>query len=101
VISSDGFKFLGLYLAFNLLAFALYFLDKTAARNGHRRISERTLLMLAFLGGSIGAVAAQKLLRHKTQKEPFRSILKAIVVLHVTLAVAAGSLFVAEKTGFI
>ncbi len=75
-----------LFLALNLLVFFIYFLDKKAARNGGWRISERTLLTLALIGGSLGAVAAQKLLRHKTKKKPPRSILAAILILHGTLA---------------
>ncbi|WP_237352587.1 DUF1294 domain-containing protein [Rhizobium leguminosarum] len=45
----------------------------------------RSLLFLALIGGSLGAVAAQQLLRHKTRKEPFRSILAAILILHGAL----------------
>ncbi|RUM05801.1 DUF1294 domain-containing protein [Rhizobium chutanense] len=77
-----------LFLALNLIVFSVYFLDKRAARQGGWRISERTLLTLALIGGSLGAVAAQQILRHKTRKEPFRSILAAILILHGTLAVA-------------
>ena len=69
-----------MFLAFNLFVFSVYFIDKQAARAGRRRISEKTLLALTFLGGSPGAVCAQRLLRHKTQKEPFRSILMAITI---------------------
>lgn len=75
-----------LFLALNLFVFSIYFLDKQAARDGRRRISERTLLTLALVGGSLGAVAAQQILRHKTRKEPFRSILAGILVLHGALA---------------
>lgn len=73
------------YIAFNLFVFLVYWWDKEAARNGGWRIRESTLLMLAFLGGSIGAVLAQQLLRHKTRKEPFRSILISIVILQAGL----------------
>ncbi len=82
----DILKITGLFLAFNAFVFSIYFLDKQAARHHRRRISEKTLLMLAFVGGSLGAVCAQRLLRHKTQKEPFRSILRAIFVFHVGAA---------------
>jgi uncharacterized membrane protein YsdA (DUF1294 family) len=74
-----------LFLALNLLVFSIYFMDKQAARHGRWRISERTLLILALIGGSLGALAAQQLLRHKTRKEPFRSILAAILILHGAL----------------
>lgn len=73
------------YLAFNLFVFLIYWWDKEAAKNRERRVPESTLLWLAFLGGSLGAVTAQRLLRHKTRKEPFRSLLMAIVVLHLGL----------------
>nr|KZA97508.1 hypothetical protein A4A59_04610 [Rhizobium leguminosarum] len=50
-----------------------------------KRHAIRSLLFLALIGGSLGAVAAQQLLRHKTRKEPFRSILAAILILHGAL----------------
>jgi uncharacterized membrane protein YsdA (DUF1294 family) len=65
-------------LAMNLWAFAAFWADKRAARLGEWRTPERTLLMLALIGGTSGAIAAQQLLRHKTRKEPFRSILWSI-----------------------
>ncbi|HEY6631636.1 MAG TPA: DUF1294 domain-containing protein [Rhizobiaceae bacterium] len=67
--------------AVNVGAFAAFGADKSFARNGSRRISENTLLWVALAGGSIGAVGAQQLFRHKTRKEPFRSLLYGIVVL--------------------
>jgi uncharacterized membrane protein YsdA (DUF1294 family) len=33
---------------------------------------------LALIGGTPGAIAAQQLVRHKTRKEPFRSLLWGI-----------------------
>ncbi len=90
-----------LLLAYNLFVFAAYFVDKRAARMGHRRISERTLLMLALLGGSLGAVSAQRLLRHKTQKEPFRSLLLAIAVLHAAICGGLLALSIAYRLGIL
>lgn len=75
------------YLAFiNLVTFGAFALDKVAAQNQRRRTPEATLLGLAFVGGSIGALMAQQFLRHKTRKQPFRSILIAIAALHVIAA---------------
>ncbi|AWC21586.1 DUF1294 domain-containing protein [Aminobacter sp. P9b] len=77
-------------LAVNFAAFAAFWRDKRLARSGARRIPEKTLLWLAFAGGSLGALSAQHLFRHKTRKEPFRSRLYAIVALHaVAVAVLA------------
>lgn len=73
------------YLALNLIVFIAFWQDKRAARKGDRRIRERKLLLLALLGGSLGAVTAQHLLRHKTRKEPFRSLLLGIVIAQVGL----------------
>ncbi|MDS7596855.1 DUF1294 domain-containing protein [Agrobacterium tumefaciens] len=85
---------LAAYLTFNLLVFCVYWWDKEAARKGGWRIRESTLLWLAFIGGSAGAVCAQRLLRHKTRKEPFCSILISIIVLHagvlISLAIMSG-----------
>lgn len=85
-----------LYLLLNVLAFCVYWWDKQAAIDGTWRISERTLLGIAFVGGSLGAVTAQQILRHKTRKEPFRTLLMMIVALH-TLG-AASWLFAPELT---
>lgn len=73
--------------ATNLLAFLLFAQDKRAAVAGDRRIPERALLGLAAIGGGLGAVAAQQMLRHKTRKEPFRSLLFLIVAAQAGLAV--------------
>lgn len=40
----------------NVLAFALYGIDKRRARTHHWRIPERRLLSIAWLGGALGAL---------------------------------------------
>jgi uncharacterized membrane protein YsdA (DUF1294 family) len=70
----------------NLAAFLAFALDKRRAENGAWRISERTLLTFAFYGGSLGALLAQQVLRHKTRKEPFRTYLLVIAACHIALA---------------
>jgi uncharacterized membrane protein YsdA (DUF1294 family) len=74
---------LAVYAVASVITFAAYGLDKSAAARGGRRISERTLHVLAFAGGWPGALAGQRVFRHKTQKLSFRVVLWAIVALHV------------------
>lgn len=57
-----------LLVLFNLITFFVFGYDKYLARTNRRRISEKTLLTLALMGGSVGAVFAQKIFRHKSRK---------------------------------
>ena len=68
------------FIALNLLAFAMFWIDKAKARVGAWRVAESTLLMLAFVGGTLGAYAGRAVFRHKTHKQPFNSNLFAIAV---------------------
>ena len=70
-------------IAINFIAFAAFGLDKAKARRGHYRIAESTLLLFAFLGGTLGAYAGRSLFRHKTRKQPFNSHLFSIAVLQM------------------
>ena len=61
-------RFYLLYLlSLSLITFALYAADKSKARRGAWRISEKTLLLSGLLGGAVGALLAMKLFRHKTK----------------------------------
>ena len=71
----------------NLSAYIAFYVDKKLAQANERRISESTLLGLAFFGGSGGAILAQQQFRHKTRKQPFKTLLYLIAILHVGLVV--------------
>ena len=48
---------LGVYLLIvNVAAFAVYGADKLRARQGRWRVPEKTLFLLAIIGGSVGAL---------------------------------------------
>lgn len=70
-------------LAINVLAFAVYGVDKWKARQGRWRVPEATLLGLAALGGSAGAWVAMQLFRHKTKKNKFRYGIPIMFVLQL------------------
>ena len=71
-----------LYLAASSVTFAVYALDKSAARKGAWRKSENTLHLLALAGGWPGALIAQSRLRHKSKKQSFQVVFWATVVLN-------------------
>jgi uncharacterized membrane protein YsdA (DUF1294 family) len=73
---------LALYLVASAITFVAYAIDKRAARKGSWRTKEKTLHLLALIGGWPGALLAQKLLRHKTAKQPFRGVFWLTVVLN-------------------
>jgi uncharacterized membrane protein YsdA (DUF1294 family) len=52
----------------------MYAADKNAARNFNQRTPENTLHLLSLLCGWPGALFAQQLLRHKSQKTSFRNL---------------------------
>ena len=76
-----------LLAAVNLLAFALYGIDKAKAKRGAWRIPEATLLLVAFLGGSVGALLGMELFRHKTKHWKFKILVPLFLVMHIALAV--------------
>ena len=72
-------------LIINLITFYFYWNDKQKAKKGKWRIPENTLLLLAFAGGSIGAMLAMKLFRHKTKHWKFRILVPLFFVLQIFL----------------
>lgn len=72
-------------VAMNVVTFTLMGLDKSYAKRGERRIAERTLLLLAALGGSAGAYLAMKLFRHKTRQTAFAAGLPALVAVNLII----------------
>ena len=59
--------------------------DKLKAKKGAWRIPERTLIGIAVIGGSIGAIAGMNLFRHKTRHLKFSIGLPVILAVQVVL----------------
>lgn len=83
-----------LYAAMSVATFVAYAKDKAAAGNERRRTSENTLHVLSLAGGWPGALVAQQVLRHKTQKQPFRTIFWVTVVANVVAVAFAFAAYV-------
>jgi len=74
VLDRAPFLLLVLYLVTSAAAFMMYREDKLAAQRGTWRIPESNLHAVALVGGWPGALIAQRVYRHKTTKQPFRTI---------------------------
>jgi len=82
-----------LYAGASVVCFGAYAVDKSAAVAGRWRIPESTLLFLGLAGGWPGAIVAQQVLRHKSNKASFRSAFWNTVVLNVVAFVGINSPF--------
>jgi len=82
------------YIGLSVLAFLVYAFDKSAARQGRWRTSERALHLFGLAGGWPGALLAQQLLRHKSAKPGFVAVFWGTVVVNVVA-------FVGWRTGFL
>ena len=68
-----------------IITWIAYGLDKGRAKSGKWRIPERTLLLLALIGGSLGALAGMILFRHKTRKPKFFVSVPVMFVVHCVI----------------
>lgn len=71
----------------NFIAFAMYGIDKYKAKKGLWRVPEKTLLLLAALGGSVGAYGAMQVFRHKTKHAAFYIGVPVIFILQIVAVV--------------
>ena len=74
-------------LAVNIATFLLYGIDKYKAKKGKWRVSEATLLMMAVIGGSIGAWAGMRLWHHKTMHKKFKYGIPLIIIMQIAVCV--------------
>ena len=72
---------------YNFIVFIVYGVDKGKAKKGAWRIPERVLLLLAVLGGSIGALLGMIIFHHKTKKPKFYIGVPAILIIEVTIVI--------------
>ena len=74
-------------LAVNITTFLVYGIDKYKAKKERWRISEATLLLMAVIGGSIGAWVGMRIWHHKTMHKKFKYGIPVIIIFQVALAV--------------
>jgi uncharacterized membrane protein YsdA (DUF1294 family) len=69
----------------NVITFIVYGIDKLKAKKGRWRIPESTLLLLAIIGGSIGAWYGMKVWHHKTLHKKFTYGIPLIMAVQLVL----------------
>ena len=75
-----------IYLAvINVVTFFMYGIDKWKAKRSKWRIPEATLLLMAVIGGSIGAWLGMKVWHHKTLHKKFRYGVPLILIAQIAL----------------
>lgn len=75
------------FLSINIVTFFYFGWDKMRATLNKRRVSEKMLWILTFIGGSAGAILAMHFFRHKTKKLPFQAVLAVILAIQIWLVV--------------
>ena len=74
-------------LLWNIVVFVVYGLDKLFAKIKCRRIPEKVLILLAFMGGSVGAFLGMQVFRHKIRKNKFKILVPLALVINVFLLI--------------
>ena len=81
-------KYILIYLGIiNLIGFFAMFLDKQKAKRGKWRIPEKTLFLLAAIGGSLGTTLGMHVFRHKTKHWYFKLGMPLILIVQIILII--------------
>lgn len=72
-------------IAMNLMGFLSMYIDKHKAKKGLWRIPEKTLFLIAALGGSIGSILGMQTFRHKTKHTSFVVGMPVIFILQLVI----------------
>ena len=81
-------------ISLNILTFIVYGVDKWRAAHNRWRIPEATLLGLAIIGGSIGALLGMKVWHHKTKHKKFVLGLPLILIAQLVIIMVLGKTIV-------
>lgn len=76
---------LSFIIGVNVITFVVYGIDKLKAKKGKWRVPETTLLLLAIIGGSVGAWCGVKVWHHKTMHAKFKYGIPLIMAVQVGL----------------
>ena len=74
-------------LTINIITFIIYGIDKYKSIKHKYRISESTLIILAILGGALGALSGIIIFHHKTKKKKFIITIPIILLIWVYILI--------------
>ncbi|MCP4359197.1 MAG: DUF1294 domain-containing protein [Chloroflexi bacterium] len=75
-------------VSITLVTFLTYGYDKAIAGANRSRVPENALLLLVFVGGTVGALTGMFVFKHKTSKHSFQAKLAAVLLVQIALLVA-------------
>jgi uncharacterized membrane protein YsdA (DUF1294 family) len=86
MLDNHNLKIILIYLAIiNVATFLTFGLDKWKAKKSKMRIREASLLGLAALGGSLGALLGMRVWRHKTLHKKFQIGVPVILIIQILI----------------
>ena len=74
-------------IGINCLSLLLMGLDKLKALRNNYRISEKTLIFIALIGGTIGIILGMLIFHHKTKKILFKVGIPIIIMIQIILCI--------------
>lgn len=69
----------------NIIGLFSMLIDKRRAIKNKWRIPEKTLFLIAVIGGSVGSIAGMRLFRHKTKHWYFAYGMPAILIVQIVI----------------
>ena len=72
-------------IGINILLFLAMGIDKYNSIHNLWRIPEKSIFLLAFLGGSIGGILGMILFHHKTKKWYFKLLFTIVLLINIYL----------------
>lgn len=76
-------------LCWNVIVFMMYGIDKSRAKSGNRRISEKSLILISFLMGGAGAFAGMYAFHHKTKHRKFGILIPVALICNGAIVILA------------
>ena len=87
-------KYLFIYIGvMSVIAFIVYGIDKLKAKKNLWRVPEKVLILLAFIGGALGALIGMYTFHHKTKKLKFTVLVPLALIIHIALLILIATQF--------